>query len=186
MKQIDADYLGGLPEGLASCEGGALAISGGGLAFTGRYLGDALQMHSLSFTIDGASIRAVSVGETMHMQMLGRMIQSAARSSGWGLFLGATTRDHVMMVAVHRGGTDFIASFGVRGDHGPGLLRALQADRAARGGAPFPRLEELDDIRAEASADRHLRALEDIRELLAEQNRLIGRLVSGRTDPPPG
>ena len=90
------------------------------------------------------------------------------------------------MVAGRRDEIDYFASFGVRGDHGPALIRTIQAGRRERGEDLLPRVEDLAQVETLDAGDRQLLILEDIRALLMEQNKLLNRLTDPTGTPRPG
>lgn len=179
MAQIDADYLGGDPAQLARYDGGTLSVSEGTLSFFVQVLTGHLQSHRVEFTIPKDEILAISVGDANHMRTLTRTAVGAAIGGSAGALIGAATgrRNHVFLVAARRDGFEYLASFGVRGDEGTGLLHAIQSGRRNRGEDPLPRVEQLAERDALDVNGQQLRLLEDIRGLLIDQNRLLLRLI---------
>lgn len=183
MAQIDADYLGGDPANLTTYEGGTLTATDGSLSFRIDLMEASLKVSRVEFEIPKDQIRAISVGDANHMRTLTRTAVGAAIGGSAGALLGAATgrRNHVLLVAAHRDGFDFLVSFGVRGDEGASLLNAIQAGRRERGEDPLPRVEQLSQIEALDVSGQQLRVLEDLRALMIEQNRILSQLASERS-----
>lgn len=187
MRQIDADYLGGLPDHPEACEFGALAEADGSLNFTATWIGGELQTRHAVFTIPQDEIRAVSLGDAD-----GRAMRQITRTVTGGFVFGAlgalaashgSDRTHGLLVAGRRDGLDYFASFAVRGDHGAAFLRRLQSARQARGEEPLPSVEGLNPDGPDDLAETQIEILRDIRVLLVEQTRLMRRLLNDESRP---
>ena len=173
MVEIHADYLGGHPLAGAGGASGLLTTSGGGLSFRGTAVDARLRPYRVALALAAADMEAASLGAADRMR--------EALGEGAGVPLEAVAdahagRDALLVVAARFDEADALVTFGVRPQEGMRLLSAMRRARDERGAAPLARLEG----DPEGEEDRSL--LREIRDLLREQNRLLG----GRTPPPGG
>ncbi len=187
MAEIEADYLGGDPAGVeAQGTSGRLAAEAGSLTYTGQRVDGAITRTPVTLALPKEEIRAISVDTPANLsRVLTRAVVGELVGGALGATVGAVTgrRDRVLLVAVSRGGHDFLLSFGVTGQDGIWLLDAIQAGRLRRGEDPLPRVEG-PAAAAPAAVDRQTEVLEEIRDLLARQVELLDRLTE-RLPPAP-
>lgn len=171
--RFPAEYLGGHPAAVSPGAGG-IEVGPGGLRFHTMSLGHALQPASdgeTLFTIAAEDIVAAQTGSPDRVRQIVSGMRGYMLGGAIGGLIGLSgSASQVLIVALADGTDRATAAFGLAPDDARAALWAVQQAHRSRTGEPLPTVEEV-------ASDEQMGILVEIRDLLREQNRLLGRLL---------